>query len=166
MWLSVPEQTWWLWGRYAKQRALQRAEALKGNVRVVKQQPTPVLALLLQTLFSTQVSPPVPLYPPPTPPYPPPPQPSPLPSLALPWNPPSPLGLHPGVCGAAGCACAGAIPADPDEYTGPIPLGPMSLTDPPLPPPPPPPPPREVCHSCRCCTTCAGINRWQAESTQ
>ena len=42
--------------RYAKQRALQRAEALKANVRVVKQQPTPVLALLLQSLFSTQVS--------------------------------------------------------------------------------------------------------------
>ena len=42
--------------RYAKQRALQRADALKANVRVVKQQPTPVLALLLQSLFSTQVS--------------------------------------------------------------------------------------------------------------
>ena len=42
--------------RYAKQRALQRADALKSNVRVVKQQPTPVLALLLQSLFSTQVS--------------------------------------------------------------------------------------------------------------
>lgn len=42
------------YSRYAKQRALQRAEALKANVRVVKQQPTPVLALLLQALFSTQ----------------------------------------------------------------------------------------------------------------
>lgn len=48
--------------RYAQQRALQRAEALKGNVRVVKQQPTPVLALLLQALFSTQVSPTFPLH--------------------------------------------------------------------------------------------------------
>ncbi|KAA6417862.1 MAG: hypothetical protein FRX49_12160 [Trebouxia sp. A1-2] len=42
------------YSRYAKQRALQRADGLKANVRVVKQQPTPVLALLLQSLFSTQ----------------------------------------------------------------------------------------------------------------
>ena len=42
--------------RYAKQRALSRAESLKSNIRVVKKQPTPVLALLLQALFSSQVS--------------------------------------------------------------------------------------------------------------
>jgi hypothetical protein len=42
------------YNRYASQRSLQRAEAIQRNIRVVKQQPTPIIARLLDHLFSTQ----------------------------------------------------------------------------------------------------------------
>ena len=135
MWLSVTEQAWLLWGRYAKQRALQRAEALKGNVRVVKQQPTPVLALLLQTLFSTQVSPPVPL---PTPP--------------LPWSHTPPGPYHtPGPsfpCHTFTPSSCHTSPPSPSFVTPP----PSPSLVPPLPPPPPRAysPPRGVGSSMLC----------------